>query len=149
MQKYFKELEVKEWSGNTIIVDVDGTLLADGNSELDPLAVKKMHEMNLANSVFLFSNRWASGRDAELEKELQVPFLKSPFKKPNKKVIDGLPDRLKNNMVVIGDKILTDGLFAKNIKADFVKVKRLTSDKDSALVRLSYVIDNFAGRFIS
>jgi predicted HAD superfamily phosphohydrolase YqeG len=149
MEKYFKELDVMTWSEKTIIVDIDGTITIDGGSNFDPSVLKKVQEMALSNYVFLFSNKKLPIRDNEIADRLNVPLLKTPFKKPNEKVINGLPNHLKKNLVVIGDKILTDGLFAKNVGAEFTRVKRLTSKNDNLKTRLLYLLDNCVGYFIS
>lgn len=149
MKKYFKELNVTGWSLKTIIVDIDGTITTDGGSDFDPLVLKKIEEMKRANSVFLFSNKQLPDRDNALVNKLHIPLLETSFKKPNKKVINGLPDHLKKNLTVIGDKILIDGLFAKNIKAEFIMVKRLTSKNDSFRTKLIYLFDNLVKYFIS
>ncbi|MDE2399974.1 MAG: hypothetical protein KGL67_03130 [Patescibacteria group bacterium] len=148
MEKYFKELDVSAWSRKTIILDIDGTITADGGSDLDPLVAKKIEEMATANSIFLFSNKHLPDRDNDIANKTHIPLLISSFKKPNKKVIKNLPDQLKTNLLVIGDKILIDGLFAKKIGADFIKVKRLTSQSDSLKVKLIYILDDFAKHFI-
>jgi predicted HAD superfamily phosphohydrolase YqeG len=149
MKKYFKELNVTGWSLKTIIVDIDGTITIDGGSDFDPLVLKKIEEMKRANSIFLFSNKQLLDRDNALVNKLHIPLLETSFKKPNKKVINGLPDYLKKNLTVIGDKILIDGLFAKNIKAEFIMVKRLTSKNDSFRIKLIYLFDNLVKYFIS
>lgn len=149
MERYFKELNVTGWSLKTIIVDIDGTITIDGGSDFDPLVLKKIEEMKRANSVFLFSNKQLPNRDNALVNKLHIPLLETSFKKPNKKVINGLPDHLKKNLTVIGDKILIDGLFAKNIKAEFIIVKRLTSKNDSFRTKLIYLFDNLVKYFIS
>lgn len=149
MEKYFKELNVAEWFGKTIILDIDGTIATDGSSDFDPLVLKKIQEVGLHNSVFLFSNKKLMNRDNALVNKLHIPLLETSFKKPNKKVINGLPDHLKKNLTVIGDKILIDGLFAKNIKAEFIMVKRLTSKNDSFRTKLIYLFDNLVKYFIS
>ena len=149
METYFKELNITEWSGKTIIVDIDGTLTTDGASDLNPLVLKKIQDIALTNSVFLFSNKKLSERDKEIASSLHIPLLKSHFKKPNKKVIDGLPEHFRKNLVVVGDKIIIDGFFAKNIGANFIKVKRLTSKNDSFNTKFTYLLDNIVGYFIN
>ena len=145
MKTYFKELNTSGWSGKTIILDIDGTLTTDGNLDFDPLVLKKVEEMSKANSVFLFSNKHLTDRDSKASEALHVPLIKSSLKKPNKKVIDGLGDHLKKNFIVIGDKILIDGFFAKNIGAEFIMVERLTSKNDSLKTKLIYLLDDIAG----
>ena len=149
MEVYFKELNITGWSGKTIIVDIDGTITTDGSSDIDPLVLEKVQAMSISNSIFLFSNKKLIERDNEVANKLNATLLKSPFKKPSKKVINELPENLKNNLVVIGDKVLTDGFFAKNIGAEFVKVKRLTSKDSNFKTKLIYLIDDFFGYFIN
>jgi predicted HAD superfamily phosphohydrolase YqeG len=149
MEIYFKELNITGWSGKTIVVDIDGTITTDGGSDVDLLVIKKIQDISVNNSVFLFSNKKLTDRDNEVANKLNVPLLKTSFKKPNKKVIDGIPDHLRKNLIVIGDKIIIDGLFAKNIGAEFIKVRRLTSKNDSFNTKLTYKLDNFVRYFIT
>ena len=149
MEIFFKELNITGWSEKTIIVDIDGTITTDGSSDFDPLVLKKIQEIAINNSVFLFSNKKLAERDKEIANKLHTPLLKTSFKKPNKKVIDVLPYNLRKNLLVIGDKSIIDGLFAKNIGAEFIKVKRLTSKNDSFNTKLTYILDNTVGYFIN
>ena len=149
MKNYFKDLDFSGWSGKTIILDIDGTITTDGSSEIESAVLNKVQELGKNNSVFLFSNKHLINRNNEVAKKLNIPLLKSSFKKPNKKVINNIPENLKNNLVVMGDKILTDGLFAKNIKAEFVKVKRLTSKDSSLKIKLIYLLDDVVGCFLN
>jgi predicted HAD superfamily phosphohydrolase YqeG len=149
IERYFKELNITGWSGKTIILDIDGTITIDGSSNVDPLVIKKIQEVNANNSVFLFSNKKLTERDNEVANKLKIPLLKTAFKKPSKKVVNGLPNHLKKNLIVVGDKIIIDGLFAKNIDAEFIKVKRLTSKNDSLNTKLTYMLDNTVGYFIN
>jgi predicted HAD superfamily phosphohydrolase YqeG len=149
MEKYFKELNTTEWSGRTIILDIDGTITIDGGSDIDPLVLIKIHEIALLNSVLLYSNKPLPDRNKELAKKLHVSLLETSYKKPNKKVIYGLPINLRENIIVIGDKILTDGFFAKNINAEFIKVKRLTSKNDNFSVKTTYLLDDIIKQFIN
>ena len=145
MEKYFKDLDVFAWSGKTIIVDIDGTITTDSVLDFDPLVFSKIQEMAMANSVFLFSNNKFKERNDALSGRLQIPFLKTPYKKPNKKVISALPENLRKNIVVVGDKSFIDGLFAKNINAEFIKVKRLTGKTDRLVAKLIYFFDDIIG----
>ena len=45
-------------------------------------------------------------------------------------------------LLVIGDKFLTDGLFAKNIGAEFIKAKRKISGQESILIKLINLFDD-------
>jgi predicted HAD superfamily phosphohydrolase YqeG len=149
MEKYFKELDITGWVGKTVILDIDGTITTDGNSCFDYLILEKIKEISLNNSVFLFSNKHLPIRDSEIADSMHIPLLKSHFKKPSRKVINELPEDQKKNLLVIGDKIIIDGLFAKNIGAEFIKVKRLTNRNDSFNTKLTYLLDNTVGYFIN
>jgi hypothetical protein len=52
-------------------------------------------------------------------------------------------------IVVIGDKYLTDGRFANNVKATFVKVRRIIGTTEGLNVRIAYWIDDLMYRIIS
>ncbi|MFZ2523213.1 MAG: decaprenyl-phosphate phosphoribosyltransferase, partial [Minisyncoccia bacterium] len=54
-----------------------------------------------------------------------------------KKVLQG------KKTIVVGDKYLTDGLFALNLKADFIKVERVLSGRESLKTRITYFLDDF------
>ena len=142
MENYFKELNISALSGKTIILDIDGTITMDRSSDIDPLVLIKIKEMNLSNNVFLFSNSKLPDRNRILAEKLQVSLLESSFKKPSRRVIDGLPNQLKSNITIIGDKVLTDGIFAKNIQADFIKIKHLQGENDSLKIKIIYILDN-------
>lgn len=147
-KKFFSELETKNWDNKTIIVDVDGTLTMDGSSQIDEVVKVKIKELTIRNHVFLFSNRKSLKRNQNLENLLQIKFIESAHKKPNKKVLDKLGENLKTNIVVIGDKTITDGFFAKNIGAEFVKVEHLRGGSDSLMTSITYLFDDILANFI-
>jgi len=144
---YFKDLDTTTWSGKTIILDIDGTITTDGGSMVDPLVLDKIKEISQHNFLFLFSNKKVAERNAALSNELGIPYLQTTFKKPNKKILESLPSDKRSNIIVVGDKTLTDGMFAKNIGASFVKVKRLTSKNDTLTIKLIYLLDAIGGYF--
>ena len=122
--KFFEELETP-WQGAIIFLDIDGTLRPDGVGDMSLEVLKKLAELRVKNEVRLASNKGGKA------------------KKPSKKVADGV--NLKNKkVIVIGDKFLTDGLFAKNIGGEFVKVKRKISGRESFFVKLTYLIDDIS-----
>lgn len=111
------------WSGAVIFLDVDGTLRPDGDQEMSPEVLKKLAELKAGNEVNLTSNKG------------------NKTKKPSRRAAEGV-DLKGKKAVVIGDKFLTDGLFAKNIGAEFIKVKRKISGRESFFIKLTYLIDD-------
>jgi predicted HAD superfamily phosphohydrolase YqeG len=56
-----------------------------------------------------------------------------------------------HSYLVIGDKFLTDGLFAKNIGGKFIKVQRKVFGQESLLAKLVNFIDDILwniGRYL-
>ncbi len=148
MEKYFQDIDTNNWSARTIILDIDGTITPDGGTFVDSSVAKKIQDLSSHNTIFLLSNKKLPERNIALSQKLGISYLDTPFKKPHKKIIDSLPENLKNDIVVIGDKVTTDGIFAKNIGGTFIKVKRLTSTTDSLIVKLSYIVDGCFSFFL-
>jgi len=68
-------------------------------------------------------------------------------KKPSKKILETIHVKNPRRIVVIGDKFLTDGLFAKRIGAKFLMVKRKLSFNEPLLVKAINFIDGMAYHF--
>jgi predicted HAD superfamily phosphohydrolase YqeG len=45
-------------------------------------------------------------------------------------------------MIVVGDKITIDGLFARRIGAQFIKVDRVVAASDRRSVKVAYLVDD-------
>ncbi|OGF64221.1 hypothetical protein A2661_00555 [Candidatus Giovannonibacteria bacterium RIFCSPHIGHO2_01_FULL_45_24] len=122
-ERFFEELDTP-WSSATIFLDIDGTLRPDGDREMSPEVLKKLAELKAKNEVHLISNK------------------SNGAKKPSREAAEGV-DIAGKKVVVIGDKFLTDGLFAKNIGAEFIKVRRKISGRENFFVKVTYLIDDF------
>lgn len=106
-------------------MDMDGTLRPDEDLEMSSEVLNKLEELKAKNEVHLTSNKG------------------NKIKKPSRKAAEGV-DLEDKKVIVIGDKFLTDGLFAKNIGAEFIKVKRKISGKEALFVKITYLIDDLA-----
>lgn len=120
-----------------IIVDIDGTLVPDKSNHIPKTARDLISTLKKIHCVWVCSNG-DPVRTQFLAEELDVPVL--PVHKPHG-VLPAIP-KLDKGVVVVGDKYLTDGLFAQRIRARFVKVDHVTSFTDSLSIKLSYVIDD-------
>lgn len=143
----FLGLSEDQFAGANVIIDVDGTLTYDKNSSLEPDVVEKVKRIaGRAASVTLFSN--GAHSHAELfAHECGVNFVASKHRKPSRRVMERF-DGLQHRMMVIGDKALTDGLFAANIGAQFIPVAHVRHDDDSARVRATYFLDDIVRVFV-
>lgn len=126
--KFFEEISAP-WEGAVIFLDVDGTLRPDGGEGFEQKVSEKLEGLKAKNTVYLVSNKTGAA------------------KKPGRKVADGV-DLKDKQVIVIGDKFLTDGLFAKNIGAEFIKVKRKISGQEPFLVKITYLIDDFVSAIL-
>lgn len=140
MNRYFEELDVK-FEDKIILLDIDGTLTADSELFFEHEVMKRLAEVKEKNTVYLCSNCNDNERKRKTAEILGVRIIDTSKKKPSKSVIAGL--NLKGeDCVVIGDKFLIDGLFARNIGACFILVKKKISGKETLKVRFINFIDN-------
>jgi len=138
---FFHELDVDDISDTTVILDIDGTLTCSSKKEIDEKVIKVIRELQKQNVVYVFSNNYNKNRNREIAKSIDLPYIESPYKKPNKKVLNYIEGEVCD-VIAIGDKYLTDGLFAQFIKAEHIRVKRYRCDKDSIADKLACLLDD-------
>lgn len=141
-EKYFSDSNFTEVKNKLILLDIDGTLVRDGGSDLEEKMLNELAKLGRNNKIYFCSNKKDHERNESLAKSAGVHYLRTALRKPSRKILEHIDNVEAKKIVVIGDKFLTDGLFAKNIGAEFIKIKRLTSPSDSWLVRLVYLIDD-------
>lgn len=141
-EKYFFELNLHEIENTLILLDIDGTLIHDGSSNIDEKNLDVLKKLYVNNKVIFCSNKNNCVRNQAITLNTSVPCLDIPHKKPNKKILKFIQNENNLPLLVIGDKFLTDGLFARNIKAKFIKVRRITSVNDAWYIKLSYFLDD-------
>lgn len=127
-----------------IFLDIDGTLTADdGGLDFSPEVLEKVSLLKQNNRVFLCTNSNDRIKSGKIEATLGLPIVTYDHKKPSSKIIGKLEiGRESKNLLVIGDKFLTDWLFAKNIGADFLKTARKVSGKESLAIKLINFFDD-------
>lgn len=139
--QFFHELSVESFSDMVIIIDIDGTLACSSSLEVDARARVVIGQLQERNTVYAFSNNYNGSRSRHIAKMLQLPYIEAPHKKPNKRILHYI-DIGTSPVIAIGDKFLTDGLFAYFIKAKYIRVKRYRCDGDTALDRLACIVDD-------
>ena len=146
MDFFFSELDVSNIRGSVILLDIDGTIVPDGEAMPNQGAIKKIVELMKNNRVYLCTNKKIHERNRALAEVSGAHYLETPFRKPSKKILSHLSELSRHTYVVIGDKLITDGLFAKRIGASFIKVRRLTAPRENLIVRLSYWVDDLMAK---
>jgi predicted HAD superfamily phosphohydrolase YqeG len=127
-----------------VILDIDGTLVPDcGRFAAAPVVAKVLELKARGNEVRLCSNsrrgNYAQRLDA-IAAQLDVGVCPVVFRKPSTLAISGV-DRQGRALVVIGDKDLTDGLLARRVGAQFIKVRRKLDPADRLSSRMANLID--------
>ncbi len=140
--KRFTELDAAVFEDAILIVDVDGTITNDRSSVLIPEAKEMLRRLTAKNKVYLCSNGPDAERIRALAAETGTHHLDSIHKKPSARIIENIAGKEGKRIVVIGDKRLTDGRFAKNIGAEFVHVLRVRHIDDSLHIRGIYLADD-------
>jgi len=142
----FLELEESDYKNALILIDVDGTVVSDRGDLLSPEAREKLRSFASCSEVFLCSNALPE-RTRSFADECGIQCVTTEHRKPSRQVAEDI-DIGDRNLIVIGDKALTDGLFASNIGAEFVMVRRLRGSGESMLARFAYALDAAAHPFL-
>jgi predicted HAD superfamily phosphohydrolase YqeG len=127
-----------------VILDIDGTLVPDCGQIASAAVVEKVQELKAQrNEVRLCSNsrrgNYAQRLDA-IAAQLGVGVCPVVFRKPSTLAISGI-DRKGRELVVIGDKDLTDGLLARRVGGQFIKVRRMLDPADRLSSRMANLVD--------
>jgi predicted HAD superfamily phosphohydrolase YqeG len=137
---FFHEIGTSEISGSTVILDIDGTLTCSSKKEIDKNVIEVIRALQQKNVVYVFSNNYDGARSREIAKSIDLPYIESPHKKPSKKILTYIDETCP--VVAIGDKYLTDGLFAQFIGAQHIRVKRYKCKDDSIADKLACLFDD-------
>lgn len=145
----FEDLPIDKY-GQIIFLDIDGTLIADdGGVGFTPEVLNKINELKGVNRVFLCTNSHDRIRNIKIGARLNLPIVSEQYKKPDHRILHGMGLSDGDKKLVIGDKFLTDGRFAKNIGAEFLKVKRKISGKESLSVKIINLADDISWQILN
>lgn len=128
-------------SGYRILLDIDGTLVADGECSIDPIIIENVKNLSINNYIYLFSNKKNHQRNKKIAEILSIYYIESELKKPNRSVIFLMGHKDKPALI-IGDKFLTDGFLAVFSGSKFLKVARITGNKELFANKIIYKIDD-------
>lgn len=149
-EKFFHEIAADAIRDSVVILDIDGTLTCSSSHDVGLNVVQVIRTLQKNNSVYIFSNNYNSVRSRKIATDLQLPYIEAPHKKPNKKILNYI-DTGTCPVVAIGDKYLTDGLFAQFVRAEHIRVRRYRCSKDSIFDKTTCIFDDcvyFCARFL-
>lgn len=132
---------------STVFLDVDGTLVPDGGSVVDPSVRDAVVRWKASHRVLLCSNTPQRSRVDAIAHQLGCEVANRRFRKPNPEILReaGSPT---GPVLVVGDRGVTDGLFARRIKAGFIRTLPRRSRTDRPMARLAYLLDDLASAIL-
>jgi predicted HAD superfamily phosphohydrolase YqeG len=139
MRLTWDDIQRKKLTGNSIVLDIDGTILADGETEVSDTVRAHLRVLGEKNSLVLLTNSRRENRGHDISHALGIPLVTTPYKKPDPRIGWYLPH--DKPVVCIGDKLATEGILSYFVGADFFLLKRVCSPKDRFLVRVTYWLD--------
>lgn len=142
-KRFVDLVATEEFSDVTIVLDVDGTLVADGHTDMTDEVHAALGTLASRASVHLCSNAEGTERLAAFAEGTQAQIVRSSYRKPDARVIADVPRT--DSLVVIGDKYLTDGLLAVFAKGRFVRVRRYRDAQERLSVSVAYALDGLLG----
>lgn len=141
MKYWFADLTPEQFRDKIVLVDVDGTLVADEEEEVCAAEQKSLHAIKeVARAVYLVSNGNRERTERMAQREGVFVHVSPRYKKPHPRLGDGLP---VGDYVIVGDKWLTDGLFAYALQMPFIAVRRLTSPQDALSATCMHFVDDW------
>jgi len=142
-QPGLEALDLQGIHNTTVILDIDGTITGDGQVFFSDSVLAKIRELASRNVVYVFSNHRNNTRNRIVASRIGCALIETPHRKPSPNVLRGLPPHHRvQPLLVIGDKIIIDGLFARRIGARFIRVGRVRSTSDRSFVRMTYLLDD-------
>lgn len=139
--KYFHEIDTEAITDAVVILDVDSTLVCSSQREISEAVRDMVRALQEKNTVYIFSNNFDKSRGPAIAKSLNVPYINAPHRKPNKKILNYIKE-IDQEIVVIGDKYLTDELFARFSGGTFIRVQSYRCDSDHWTSHAATIFDD-------
>lgn len=133
--------------GSLVILDVDGTLVADGEEVVPEASRAALIALASRADVYVCSNGRRAERLSKIVVGTGARVLETSFRKPDPRVLASI-DRTGRRVVVVGDKYLTDGLLAVLTHAVFYRVRALRRFPEPWAVTLTLALDATVGRLV-
>jgi len=119
--------KLKQKNIDTILLDLDNTLVPWYNSYIDPEIYNWLNNIKVNNFKVCIISNGLSIRVKRISKELGFPFISNAIKPSTKSIIKALKmlNSKPENTVIIGDQIFTDILAGNRLGLTTILVKPL------------------------
>lgn len=141
--KFFHEIPTESLVGSVVVLDIDGTITCSSQMCVRDSVRAKVAQICEKNTVYIFSNNFNGVRSRQIARDLGIAYIEAPHKKPSTKILRYI-DHGVSPIVTIGDKFLTDELFARFAKVSYLRVRRYRCANDSLWDRLACGIDDLS-----
>lgn len=149
--KFFRDLHIEMFRDTVVILDIDGTIYYDNDyTVLIPEQEKINALKSVAKKVILLSNG-EHARTSKLSERHGVFYHNSIYKKPHTCIIRDIKKQFeceKDEIVVIGDKFMTDGLLAFQTGVRFIHVQSLQQKNEGFIQKSIYITDDILGKIV-
>lgn len=142
----FRNIDVAALPPGQVVLDLDGTLVLDGAEEVGAEESRALECLTRERAVFLVTNKGGK-RAAQIAERAGVVYIQHDSKKPDPRIARLLPGATER--VVLGDKVLTDGLFAFLTGARFVQITPLRAETERLSTRVLYAVDASMARIVA
>lgn len=143
--KYFRELNLEILRDKVVVLDIDGTICYDKHHTIEEKEQIQLDKLkDVSQNIFLVSNGDKT-RTQELAQLHEIMSHISEYQKPHRKVLHAFPHVDKNDIVVVGDKFVTDGLLAIQTGVPFLHVKSLVRESEGVWNRFVFWTDDMVG----
>lgn len=140
--KFFKDLDIGFFKDKKVLLDIDGTIAEDKSDVVDVENENKLRELiSVTEKIILVSNG-EEERTKRISTKYSIEYFYSSNKKPHK---ESIPKLETSEVVLVGDKFLTDGLAAIQNRIPFIHVKSLHGKNESFKNKFIYLLDDFIG----
>ncbi len=132
----------------TVLLDVDGTLVPDRSEDLTDEVAAAVAKWNETHRVLLCSNSPNRARIQRLAGRLGCGVGNGRYRKPDRRVLQeaGNP---AGPILVVGDRTLTDGIFAWRIGAAFTRTLPRRVARERLGARVAYLVDDLASAILA
>lgn len=124
----------------TVLLDVDGTLVPDRTEDLADEVAAAVARWRQRCRVLLCSNSPDRARIGRLASRLGCGVANSRYRKPSRRVLEEVGE-VEGPVLVVGDRTLTDGLFAWRIGAAFTRTLPRRQRRERLGARVAYLVD--------
>lgn len=132
----------KEEGVETLVIDLDNTLAAYDEHLPTPKTIEYIESLVKSGlRVFLISNNRA-GRVKEYAEALNLPYLAKAYKPLTRKIKKFLQKSgvSRQNLMMVGDQILTDVFCARNLGVKIILTEQLV-ERDQFTTRFNRLLD--------